>query len=159
MLVEWALVQCAWALTQQPERKLPSTGQDLVHHTFEPVLSGKLPMRLIRGIVEPSNLLPPSNFSQLVEHKLCHKLACIHNLREAILKNTMATHVKDSVAAVMIPSCMDLIWDLLQSLQNHHQLDQQLTCILGMYIQAQLVADTGIRAMEPDCYVFSIQVD
>ena len=106
--------------------------------------------------MEPSKLLPPSCFSQLVIHKLRYKLACIHNLREAILKHTMATHVKNSVATVMIPGCMDLIWDLLQSLQDHQQLYQQL---LGMFMQAQLVADTCGRAMKPDCYVFIIQVD
>ena len=91
----------------------------MVHHTFEPILSGNLPMHLIRGTVDPSKLLPPGSFSQLMIHKLCYKLACIHNLRKAILKHTMAAHVADSVAAVMIPSCMNLIWDLLQSLQDH----------------------------------------
>ena len=85
--------------------------------------------------MDPSKLLPPGSFSQLMIHKLCYKLACIHNLRKAILKHTMAAHVADSVAAVMIPSCMNLIWDLLQSLQDHYQLYQQL---LGMFMKAQL---------------------
>ena len=97
------------ALTQQSERKIPTIRQNLVCHTFEPIASGNLPMRMIRGTVEPSKLLPPSSLSRLVKHKLCCKLGCIHNLRVAIYKHTMATHVKDFVAACMVSSCKDLI--------------------------------------------------
>ncbi len=123
------------ALTQQSERKLPIVGQDLVRHTFEPTASGNLPMRMIRGTVESSKLLPPSSFSQLVKHKLCCKFGCIHDLRVAILKHTITTHVKDFVAAVMISSCKDLIESVLQSLQDHHQLYQQLM-VHSRYVQS-----------------------
>jgi len=94
----------AHQLTQQPKRKLSTIWQDFVRHTFKPVASGNLPMRMLSCTLKPSKLLLPCSFSKLVKHKLGCKFACVLYVRVSLLKHIIACHVKDFVAAVMISS-------------------------------------------------------
>ena len=98
--------------------KCPPVDKAWVRHTFKPVASGNLPMLMPSCTVKPSKLFPPGSFSKLVQHKLCCKSGCIHNLWVAMLKHTLACHVKYLVATILKPFQQNLICSILANPRN-----------------------------------------